>query len=188
MRAAIEAKGRGCTLLSADLAIETQVAGLIDAAGPGLGVLVNNASVFEHGEWHDTDRANWDRHIETNLRAPFLLMQEFARALPGAARGVIVNLLDQRVWSLTPHFIAYSVAKYGLWGATQTMALALAPRIRVNAIGPGPALPSARQSQAQVRCPVCPVAALARNGAHGGGVCHARHSGASLDDRADDRA
>jgi NAD(P)-dependent dehydrogenase (short-subunit alcohol dehydrogenase family) len=144
----IEAQGRSCTLLQADLADEAQTQSLIARAAP-LGVLVNNASVFEPGDWQDTDRASWDTHLEPNLRAPFVLMQAFARALPSDAKGVIVNMLDQRVWSLTPHFVAYSLSKFGLWGLTQSMALALAPDIRVNAIGPGPALPSPRQSEAQ---------------------------------------
>ena len=138
--------------LRADLARETEVTGLLPAAeaalGP-IGVLVNNASVFERDEWHDATRASWDRHIETNLRAPFVLMQDFARRLPPAAEGAVVNMLDQRVWSLTQHFVSYTVAKAGLWTLTRTMALALAPRIRVNGIGPGPALPNARQTQAQ---------------------------------------
>jgi NAD(P)-dependent dehydrogenase (short-subunit alcohol dehydrogenase family) len=76
-------------------------------------------------------------------------MQAFARALPDAAEGVVVNMLDQRVWSITPHFVSYTVAKAGLWALTQSMALALAPRVRVNGIGPGPALPSVRQSAEQ---------------------------------------
>ena len=147
--AAIRGTGRACTVVTADLAAEAEVATLIARAGPGLGVLVNNASVFEAGDWHDTDRANWDAHLEPNLRAPFRLTQDFARALPPHAEGAVINLLDQRVWSLTPHFMAYTVSKFGLWGLTQAMALALAPRIRVNAIGPGPALPSLRQTPAQ---------------------------------------
>ena len=87
--------------------------------------------------------------MEPNLRAPFVLTQAFARALPPSAEGVIINMIDQRVWSLTPHFVSYTISKAGLWTLTQTMALALAPRIRVNAIGPGPALPSPRQSLRQ---------------------------------------
>jgi NAD(P)-dependent dehydrogenase (short-subunit alcohol dehydrogenase family) len=105
--------------------------------------------VFRRDEWHDATRASWDGHLEPNLRAPFVLMQRFAAALPAAAEGAVINLLDQRVWSLTPHFVTYTVSKAGLWALTQTMALALAPRIRVNGIGPGPALPSAGQSQEQ---------------------------------------
>ena len=154
----IVALGRDCRLLRADLAREDEVAGLIDRAGP-LGVLVNNASVFERDEWHDADRASWDRHIEPNLRAPFVLTQGFARALADGAHGVVLNMLDERVWSLTPHFVSYTVSKSALWTLTRTMALALAPRIRVNAIGPGPALPSPRQSLAQFerQCAATPL-------------------------------
>jgi NAD(P)-dependent dehydrogenase (short-subunit alcohol dehydrogenase family) len=150
--AAIRARGRRAATFRADLAIEAEVARLVPdataALGP-IGVLVNNASRFERDEWHDATRDSWDAHIEPNLRAPFVLMQAFAAALPQPAEGVVVNMLDQRVWSLTPHFVSYTVSKAGLWALTQTMALALAPRIRVNAIGPGPALPSPRQSRAQ---------------------------------------
>ncbi|MEO8713810.1 MAG: SDR family oxidoreductase, partial [Acetobacteraceae bacterium] len=113
------------------------------------GVLVNNAGAFERDEWDSVTRESWDHHMEPNMRAPFVLMQDFARALPAGAEGVVVNLLDQRVWSITPHFVSYTVAKAGLWALTQAMALALAPRIRVNGIGPGPALPSRRQSEQQ---------------------------------------
>lgn len=150
--AAARALGVAAVTLRADLAEETQAAALIAGAEAALGpvgVLVNNASVFERDEWHDATRESWALHMETNLRAPFVLMQRFAAALPASAEGVVINLLDQRVWSLTPHFISYSLSKAGLWTLTQSMALALAPRIRVAAIGPGPALPGPRQSQAQ---------------------------------------
>ncbi len=119
-----------------------------DALGP-VGILVNNASAFERDEWHDATRASWDAHLEPNLRAPFVLMQQLARLLAEDADGAVINMLDQRVWSLTPHFVSYTVSKAGLWALTRSMALALAPRIRVNAVGPGPAAPSPRQSEAQ---------------------------------------
>jgi NAD(P)-dependent dehydrogenase (short-subunit alcohol dehydrogenase family) len=160
--AAIRGLGRRAVALQAELGEEAVVARLIPAAvqalGP-IGVLVNNASVFERDEWHDATRASWDRHLEPNLRAPFVLTQAFAQALPQPAEGVVINMLDQRVWSLTPHFVSYTVSKAGLWALTQTMALALAPRVRVNAIGPGPALPSPRQSQAQfdAQCAAVPL-------------------------------
>jgi NAD(P)-dependent dehydrogenase (short-subunit alcohol dehydrogenase family) len=146
------ARGRNATVLPADLAIESEAERLLPAAtaalGP-IGVLVNNASVFQRDEWHDASRASWDAHLEPNLRAPFVLMQHFARALPADAEAVVVNMLDQRVWSITQHFVSYTVSKFGLWGLTQAMALALAPRIRVNGIGPGPTLPNANQTPAQ---------------------------------------
>ena len=150
--AAIRPLGRRAVTLRADLAQEAEVASLVPAAtaalGP-LGVLVNNASAFERDEWDDATRATWDRHLEPNLRAPFVLAQAFARALPDTAEGLVLNMLDQRVWSLTPHFLSYTVSKAALWALTRQLALALAPRIRVNAIGPGPALPSPRQTPEQ---------------------------------------
>jgi len=144
--------GGRAVVLPADLAHEADAQALTAQAaaalGP-LGVLVNNASVFERDEALSATRASWDAHLETNLRAPFVLAQNFARQLPDGREGVIVNLVDQRVWNLTPHFVSYTVSKAGLWTLTQTLALALAPRIRVNAIGPGPVLPSPRQTEEQ---------------------------------------
>ena len=161
-RAAIAALGRRAHVLTADLAEEGQATRLLPdatAALGSIGVLVNNASPFERDEWHDATRASWDAHLEPGLRAPFVLMQHFARALPADAEGVVINMLDQRVWSLTPHFVSYTVAKAGLWTLTQSMALALAPRIRVNGIGPGPALPNARQTPEQFaqQCATTPL-------------------------------
>jgi NAD(P)-dependent dehydrogenase (short-subunit alcohol dehydrogenase family) len=148
----IAAGGGRAVALRADLSREAESAGLIaravDALGP-LGCLVNNASRFERDEIDSVTRESWDGHLEANLRAPFVLAQGFAAALPAGRCGLIVNLLDERVWNLTPHFVSYTVSKSALWTLTRTLALALAPRIRVNAIGPGPALPSARQSDAQ---------------------------------------
>ncbi|ACI52643.1 short-chain dehydrogenase/reductase SDR [Gluconacetobacter diazotrophicus PA1 5] len=149
----ISARRQRACMLAADLADESQVMSLLarvrDELGP-VGVLVNNASTFERDEWNDATRAGWDAHLEPNLRAPFVLMQDFARHLPQGAEGMVLNMLDERVWSLTPHFVSYTVSKSALWTLTRSMALALAPRrIRVNAIGPGPALPSPRQTQAQ---------------------------------------
>ncbi|MGE0722962.1 MAG: SDR family oxidoreductase [Alphaproteobacteria bacterium] len=149
---AIEAVGGRAVALGADLAAEDETAALVgraaDALGP-LGCLVNSASVFERDEALTATRESWDRHLTVNLRAPFVLTQQFARALPAAAEGVVVNLLDERVWSLTPHFVSYTVSKSALWTLTRTLALALAPRVRVNGIGPGPTLPSPRQSEEQ---------------------------------------
>lgn len=148
----IRAGGGRAEVFRADLQDESETAALLPQAtaaiGP-IGLLVNSASTFERDEWDDVSRESWDRHIEPNLRAPFVLMQAMARALPPDAEGLIINMLDERVWSLTPHFVSYTVAKAGLWALTQQMALALAPRIRVNGVGPGPALPSPRQSPEQ---------------------------------------
>jgi len=148
----VEASGVRSLVVPCDLADEAAVQRLLprvrEALGP-VGVLVNNASTFERDEVGDASRVSWDAHMEANLRAPFVLIQAFARALPEDASGVVVNLLDERVWSPTPHFVSYTISKAALWALTQTMALALAPRIRVNGVGPGPTLPSARQTQAQ---------------------------------------
>jgi NAD(P)-dependent dehydrogenase (short-subunit alcohol dehydrogenase family) len=152
LAAEIIAGGGRAVPLAADLACEEQTAGLMaraEAALGPVGLLVNNASTFERDEALDATRASWDLHMEVNLRAPFVLAQDFARRLPAQAQGLIVNLLDQRVWNLTPHFTTYTLSKAGLWTLTQTLALALAPRIRVAGIGPGPALASVRQSAAQ---------------------------------------
>lgn len=160
--AEIDAAGGRAIALAADLAVEDDVATLVPRAvaalGP-LGCLVNNASVFEHDTAATATRASWDQHMEPNLRAPLVLSQAFAAALPADSGGVIVNLLDERVWSLTPYFLSYTVSKAGLWTLTRTLALALAPRIRVNGIGPGPALPSVRQSAAEFarQCAMMPL-------------------------------
>jgi NAD(P)-dependent dehydrogenase (short-subunit alcohol dehydrogenase family) len=138
-------------LLKADLSKESETAGLVARAvkelGP-LGALVNSASIFENDEWYSADRKSWDLHMETNLRAPFVLSQDFARQVPRDGHGAIVNLIDQRVLKPTPQFISYSVSKAALYWLNSTLAQALAPRVRVNAVGPGPTMKNERQSAA----------------------------------------
>jgi NAD(P)-dependent dehydrogenase (short-subunit alcohol dehydrogenase family) len=158
----IERLGGRAEALAADLTDEAAVKTLLPSAtaalGP-IGVLVNNASKFENDSVATVTRESWDAHLAVNLRAPFVLIQEFAARLPKDAGGVVINLLDQRVWNLTPYFISYTLSKSGLWTLTRTMALALAPRIRVNAVGPGPTLPSPRQSSEQFarQCRMMPL-------------------------------
>ncbi len=106
-------------------------------------ILINNASTFTYDAIDTVTRESWDHHMEANLRAPFVLSQHFARQ---TQEGCIINILDQRVWNITPHYISYTLSKVGLWALTQSMALALAPQIRVNAIGPGPTLQNEWQS------------------------------------------
>ncbi len=133
----------------ADLSQESQAQSLIDRVGDELGpvtCLVNSASVFERDDLETVTLESWTHHIGVNLRAPFVLTQQFSRQVPDASSGNIINILDQRVWNLTPHFTSYTLSKAALWTLTQTTAMALAPRIRVNAIGPGATLPSRRQS------------------------------------------
>lgn len=152
--AEIEAIGGSAAVVSADLAQEDETAELVrqaaEAVGP-LSALINNASVFERDGVTDATRASWDLHMEVNLRAPFVLTQGFVRQLPEGESGNVINILDQRVWNLTPFFTSYTLSKAGLWTLTQTLALALAPRVRVNAVGPGPTLPSARQTAESFR-------------------------------------
>jgi NAD(P)-dependent dehydrogenase (short-subunit alcohol dehydrogenase family) len=114
--------------------------------GP-IGTLINNAACFEHDTILNATLESWTLQLDVNLRAPFFLAQSFARALPEGMSGNIINLIDMRVWKPTPHFASYTVSKSGLWLLTQTLAMALAPRIRVNGIGPGPTLPSTHQSE-----------------------------------------
>ena len=145
----IETAGGRALALKADLNDPDEVAGLIPACAEGLAApdcLVNNASIFEHDDIAGLNMESWRHHLSVNLQAPVFLAQAFAAALPDGAKGNIINIIDQRVWRLTPRFFSYTISKSGLWTATQTLALALAPRIRVNAIGPGPTLPSPRQS------------------------------------------
>ncbi|MFV0243671.1 MAG: SDR family oxidoreductase [Qingshengfaniella sp.] len=159
--AEIRAMGRRAVALQADLLDEAQVQPLVaratEALGAPLTVLVNNASIFEYDRLDTATRDSWDRHMESNLRAPFVLIQEFAEQVPAPtfddhneplARGLVINMVDQRVRKLTPEFMTYTLAKAGLWTLTQTAARALAPAVRVNAIGPGPTLRGARQSEA----------------------------------------
>ncbi|MBL6936155.1 MAG: SDR family oxidoreductase [Alphaproteobacteria bacterium] len=148
----ITAAGGRAVALAADLTDEDEAADLVPRAvatlGP-LGCLVNNASQFEADDPATATRESWDTHMEVNLRAPFVLTQGFAAQMPADTSGCVINIIDQRVWNLTPFFTTYTLSKAGLWTLTQTLAQALAPCIRVNAIGPGPTLASARQTDAQ---------------------------------------
>ena len=147
---AIRDKGVRAHAIAADLSDEAETARLVAKAASKLGplnALVNNASVFEHDTIDTMTRESWQMHFAVNLRAPVLLAQEFAAQLENSLHGVIVNVLDQRVFKPTPEFLSYGVTKAGLHWLTTTLAQGLAPRIRVNAVAPGPTLPSARQSK-----------------------------------------
>ncbi|WP_309604191.1 SDR family oxidoreductase [Phenylobacterium sp.] len=147
----VRARGRKAAILACDLRKEATTVALVGEAEAELGpitLLVNCASVFEEDAFADMNRASWDAHLETNLRAPLVLAQVFARRLPRGRDGLIVNLLDQRVLNPSPAFFSYALSKAALWDATRMMAQALGSRIRVNGIGPGPTLPSIHQSQA----------------------------------------
>ena len=158
--AQLAAMGRNGVALQADLLDETATQALLGRAANALGgplmCLVNNASIFEYDNIESGTRQSWDRHMESNLRAPFVLTQNFAAQVPDpdtddqgepVAKGLVINMLDQRIHKLTPEFMSYTIAKMGLWAMTRTTAQALAPRVRVNGIGPGPTLQGHRQSK-----------------------------------------
>ncbi len=174
--------GKAATL-QADLLAEDQVRGLVPAAAEALGgplnLLVNNASIFEYDNIRTSTRQSWDRSLESNLRAPVALTQDFAAQAPKASRddgealsqALVVNMLDQRVRKLTPEFMSYTIAKMGLWAFTQTAARALGPDIRVNAIGPGTTLRGVNQSDEQFRAQR--AASVLARGANPDDICAA---------------
>ena len=146
----IRARGVRCATFAADFAVEAETEKLVGRVNAELGpltALINSASLFENDDWRSASRQSWDAHMEVNLRAPFLLSQHFAKQLPKGAKGAIVNIIDQRVLKPTPQFLSYSLSKAGLYWLTTTLAQALAPDIRVNAVGPGPTLRNPRQSE-----------------------------------------
>ncbi|MEM7618856.1 MAG: SDR family oxidoreductase [Pseudomonadota bacterium] len=148
----IQKKGQKAVAIRGNLSSQDDVASLIPQCVKNLGTptcLINNASLFKNDDIENLTSERWQAHIDTNLRAPVFLAQAFSNTLKKKKKGNIINIIDQRVWRLTPLFISYTIAKSGLWTATQTLAQALAPNIRVNAIGPGPVLQSVHQSKDQ---------------------------------------
>lgn len=156
----LRALGVQAQAFHADLLDEAQVQALMPVVTAHFGApvtcLINNASIFEYDRLDTATREGWDRHFESNLRAPFVLTQAMAAHVPDplmdefnepVAQGLVINMIDQRVRKLTPEFMTYTLAKMGLWAFTQTAAQGLAPRVRVNAIGPGPTLQGGRQTQ-----------------------------------------
>jgi NAD(P)-dependent dehydrogenase (short-subunit alcohol dehydrogenase family) len=144
----IRGDGGQAAVIQADLADVRGLAGIVEEAsaafGP-LGLLVNNASAFERDAADDFEWEVWDRHFALHVKAPVMLARGFCAALPDGREGLVVNIIDQRVWKPTPRYFSYSLSKAALWDATRTMAQAFAPRVRVNAIGPGPTLANIRQ-------------------------------------------
>ncbi|SFT74049.1 SDR family oxidoreductase [Mesorhizobium sp. YR577] len=148
LAATVAANGGEAAIVTADLTDMRAVDGLISQAGKAVGpisLLVNNASLFVDDDVTDFEWATWDRHFAVHVKTPVLLARRFAEALPAGSEGLVVNMIDQRVWKPTPRYFSYALSKSALWTATQTMAQALAPRIRVNAIGPGPTLANPKQ-------------------------------------------
>ena len=180
----VRALGRRAVTLQADLTVEAEMQTLLPRAAEALGapvtVLVNNASIFDYDNIATATRSSWDRHLESNLRAPFVLTQAMAAQVPDPltdengepqAQGLIVNMIDQRVLKPTPEFMTYTIAKMGLWALTRTSAQALAPRVRVNAIGPGPTMQGARQSAEHFAGQR--AATILNRGADPAGICDA---------------
>ena len=149
LAAEIGAGGGRAALVEADLTDMAAADGVVAQAERALGpvqLLVNNASVFEDDSADDFDWQVWDRHFALHVKAPALLAQRMAAALPAGRDGLVVNVIDPRVWRPTPKFFSYTLSKSALWTATRTMAQTYAPNIRVNAIGPGPTLANERQA------------------------------------------
>jgi NAD(P)-dependent dehydrogenase (short-subunit alcohol dehydrogenase family) len=180
----LRAMGRQAEAIQADILDEDATHSLVPRAVAELGgpltVLVNNASIFEHDTIHTATRRSWDRHMESNLRAPFVLSQAMAAQVPPpvmddngepVAQGLIVNMIDQRIHKLTPEFMTYTLAKMGLWALTRTAAQGLAPNVRVNAIGPGPTMQGARQSVAHFAAQR--AATILERGANPSDICAA---------------
>jgi NAD(P)-dependent dehydrogenase (short-subunit alcohol dehydrogenase family) len=148
--AAIRGDGGRAVAIGADLAVEGDVERLLRRAIESLGplrCLINSASVFERDSLEDVTSHSWNLHMAVNLRAPLLLIQGFVRQVPEGAQGNVINIIDERVWNLTPHFVSYTLSKSALWTLTRTLAPALAPQIRINGIGPGETLPSFHQTE-----------------------------------------
>ncbi len=149
LAAEIRAGGGEAAALAANLADIEEVRSLIARCSDALGAptcLVNNASEFLLDTINSLTPADWDTHLDINLKAPVFLAQALYLALPDGVEGNVINICDQRVWRPTPQFFSYTISKTGLWTATQTLAQAMAPRVRVNAIGPGPVLKSVHQT------------------------------------------
>lgn len=141
----LRAKGGKAAVVTGDLADPSAVDMIIPAAEAALGpvtLLVNSASSFLVDDIRNLDVPTWNRQFSINLRAPSVLAGALANRLPADRDGCIINIIDQRVWKLTPQYYSYTLTKSALLTATVTMAQALAPRVRVNAVGPGPTLPN----------------------------------------------
>jgi NAD(P)-dependent dehydrogenase (short-subunit alcohol dehydrogenase family) len=153
LAAELRQRGARAAVIGGDLADPAEVDTIVPTAEAALGpvtLLVNSASIFVADDVRTLDIPSWNRQFSVNLRAPSVLAGAMANRLPEGRDGAIVNIIDQRVWKLTPQYYSYTLTKAALLTATQTMAQALAPRIRVNAVGPGPTLPNARDGAARM--------------------------------------
>ena len=157
LAAGIARQGGSAAAVGGDLADIAGVSAIVTEAAGAIGpltLLVNNASIFEKDGVGALDAALWQRQLAVNLGAPVFLAEAFARQLPADAEGNVVNLIDQRVFRPTPDYFSYQISKSALLTATEVLAKALAPRIRVNGIAPGPVLPSIHSTPERFACHV----------------------------------
>ena len=141
--------GVKCCIVKSDLSDDKNVAKLFSKIKKQLGkinCLINSASVFENDEVENINIKKWNLHFDVNLKAPALLSGEFAKQ-KNTTKSNIINIVDQRVLKITPYFLSYTLSKIALNGLTKMLAMKLAPKIRVNAIAPGPVLKNKRQSE-----------------------------------------
>lgn len=154
LAAKLSERGLNTAIEGADLTDPAQYDTLIERASKHFGPLtglINNASLFKPDSIDDLTHELWHKHFSVHAEAAMFLAKDFAAQLPQNQNGLIINMIDQRVWSLKPSFFSYTLSKSVLWTATRTLAQALAPRIRVNAIGPGPTLQNEHQSEAEFK-------------------------------------
>ena len=145
----LEKFGTKIYLVSGDLSKEKDIYKIIKFSKSKMkffDCLVNNASLFENDKLDNFTSKSWEKHISTNLKAPALLSKEFSKNIRGKNNNII-NIIDQRVFKLTPYFFSYTLSKTGLYTLTKTSAMSLSPNIRVNGIAPGPTIKNKRQSE-----------------------------------------
>ena len=153
LRNNLEQKGSKIYLIKADLGKEKDVLKIVKFAKKNMGYLdclINNASVFENDKIENFNSKGWNNHLNANLKAPAILSKEFSKCVVKGNNNII-NIIDQRVFKLTPYFFSYTLSKAGLYTMTKTSAMSFAPRIRVNGIAPGPTIKNKRQSIAQFK-------------------------------------
>ncbi len=143
LRNILEKKGSKIFLIKADLNKISELNKIIKFANEkmkGINCLINNASLFEKDNIKNFSIGIWDKHLNINLRAPAILIKQFSKLVPKNIKANIINVIDQRVFKLTPFFLSYTLSKVGLYTLTKTSAMSLAPNIRVNGIAPGPTI------------------------------------------------
>ena len=148
LRKKLQRLGSKVYLISADLGKESDIYKIIKFSKSKMkffDCLINNASLFENDKLENFNSKSWEKHLSTNLKAPALLSKEFSKCIKGRKNNII-NIIDQRVFKLTPYFFSYTISKTGLYTLTKTSAMSLAPKIRVNGIAPGPTIKNKRQS------------------------------------------